>query len=61
MTLYLTLARELLNCNWKKPNKEKLSPNLCRLIRRTNDVIIITIACLLGALTDKSIVIFMGQ
>lgn len=31
-------CRELLNCNWKKPDKEKLSPNVCRLIHRTNDV-----------------------
>ena len=30
--------RELLNCNWKKRDKEKVAPNVCRLIRRTNEV-----------------------
>ena len=32
------LCRELLNCNWKSRDKEKLAPNVCRLIRRTNEV-----------------------
>ena len=31
-------CRELLNCNWKNRDKEKLAPNVCRLIRRTNEV-----------------------
>ena len=30
--------RELLNCNWKKKDKEAMAPNLWRLIRRTNAV-----------------------
>ena len=30
--------RELLNCNWKKKDKETMAPNLWRLIRRTNAV-----------------------
>lgn len=29
---------ELLNCNWKKSDKERLAPNVCRLIRRTNEL-----------------------
>lgn len=42
LTLYLLpFNRELLSCNWKKPNKEEVSPNVCRLIRRTNDVCMI--------------------
>ena len=32
------LCRELLNCNWKSRDKEKLAPNVSRLIRRTNEV-----------------------
>ena len=37
--LYMcVLCRELLNCNWKSRDKEKLAPNVCRLIRRTNEV-----------------------
>lgn len=35
------LFRELLNCNWKNPDKEQLAPNVCRLIRRTNDVSVV--------------------
>lgn len=30
--------RELLNVNWKKPNREEKAPNVCRLIRRTNEM-----------------------
>eukprot|EP00731_Ephydatia_muelleri_P006566 Em0003g814a len=29
---------ELLNCNWKKGDKDRLAPNVCRLIRRTNEL-----------------------
>ena len=31
-------CRELLNVNWKKPDREKKAPNVTRLIRRTNEV-----------------------
>ena len=34
----LIYCRELLNCNWKKKDKEALSPNVCRLIKQTNEV-----------------------
>ena len=32
------ILSELLNCNWKKGDKDRLAPNVCRLIRRTNEV-----------------------
>ncbi len=38
LMLTLICYRELLNCNWKKKDKEALSPNVCRLIKQTNEV-----------------------
>ena len=38
MLLIFFVYRELLNVNWKKPDREMMAPNVCHLIRRTNEV-----------------------
>ena len=40
--LFHLLSSELLNVNWKKPDREMKAPNVCRLIRRTNEVRVCT-------------------
>ena len=44
--LFIFSSSELLNCNWKKKDKEELAPNVCRMIRRTNEVIDTNEKCL---------------